>query len=141
MDERLVANTSRFPHETIDGETLLIDADTGHLLLLAGFASVLCGHLVNGTTVEALAGAVDARFGTDAAATTRNFLRELRDAQIVVPATGATPHTSAAPAWPDSFTAPVLERYDDIAKIIAMDPIHDVDISIGWPRPAPNRKA
>ena len=141
MDERLVANTSRFPHETIDGETLLIDADTGHLLLLAGFASVLWGHLVNGTTIEGLGGAVDARFGAEAGAITRNFLSELRDAQLVVPATGAVPPAAAMPAWPDRFTAPLLERYDDIAKIIAMDPIHDVDTSVGWPRPAGNRKA
>ena len=34
MDERLVVNVSRFPHETIDGETVLIDSETGHVLLL-----------------------------------------------------------------------------------------------------------
>jgi hypothetical protein len=36
--------------------------------------------------------------------------------------------------WPDSFAPPALERYDDIANIITMDPIHDVDQSAGWPR-------
>jgi hypothetical protein len=28
-----------------------------------------------------------------------------------------------------------LERYDDIADIIAMDPIHEVDENAGWPKP------
>jgi len=38
--------------------------------------------------------------------------------------------------WPDSFVPPGLEKYDDIADIITMDPIHDVDPAKGWPRRA-----
>jgi hypothetical protein len=26
-----------------------------------------------------------------------------------------------------------LEHYDDIADIMTMDPIHEVDTSLGWP--------
>ena len=48
MEERLVVNVSRFPYETVDGETILIDSETGHVLLLAGFAAVLWDHLVAG---------------------------------------------------------------------------------------------
>ena len=55
MDERLVVNVSRFPHETIDGETILIDSETGHVLLLTSFASVLWDHLVGGARSDALA--------------------------------------------------------------------------------------
>ena len=54
MDERLVVNVSRFPHETADGETILIDAETGHVLLLTGFAAVLWGHLVGCASSEAV---------------------------------------------------------------------------------------
>jgi hypothetical protein len=76
MNERLVVNVSRFPHETIDGETILIDAETGHLILLTGFAAVLWSHLVGSTSSEVLASAVDARFGTEAADATRSFIQE-----------------------------------------------------------------
>ena len=41
----------------------------------------------------------------------------------------------AAPtAWPNAYTAPQIERYDDIADIMMMDPIHEVDKTLGWPR-------
>jgi hypothetical protein len=134
MDERLVANVSRFPHETIDGETILIDAETGHLILLTGFAAVLWGHFAGGTSLEMLASEVDARFGNEAAAATRSFIHELRAAEIAVPTTDARLDAVPPLTWPEHFTAPVLERYDDIANIIAMDPIHDVGPA-GWPRP------
>jgi hypothetical protein len=140
MEEGLVVNASRFPHETIDDETILIDAETGHVLLLTGCGSVLWCHLVGGTNSEVLASEVDARFGSEAGAATRRFLHELRAAEIVIPTTGTVPAATVAPPWPEHFTAPVLERYDDIAKIIAMDPIHDVGPE-GWPQPASNREA
>jgi hypothetical protein len=134
MDERLAVNVSRFPHETIDGETILIDSETGHVILLTGFAAVLWSHLVGSTSSEALASAVDAHFGIEAAAATRNFIEELRAAQIVVPTTDAGSNVVPPLPWPERFIAPVLERYDDIANIIAMDPIHDFGPA-GWPRP------
>jgi len=133
MDERLVVNVSRFPHETIGGETILIDAETGHVILLTGFAAVLWSHLVGSTSSEVLASAVDARFGTEAADATRSFIQELRAAEIVVPTTDAGSDAVPPLPWPERFTVPVLERYDDIANIIAMDPIHDVGPG-GWPR-------
>jgi Coenzyme PQQ synthesis protein D (PqqD) len=133
MQERLVVNSSRFPHETIDNETILFDAETGHILLLAGFASVLWSHLVGGATLAELCEAVDTRFGSDAAAATRDFLNDLRAAGILVPSNEEA-QTDATPlSWPAQFAPPQLERYDDIAKIIAMDPIHEVDVT-GWPR-------
>ncbi len=30
MDKTLFADTARFPHETIDGETVLVDSELGH---------------------------------------------------------------------------------------------------------------
>jgi hypothetical protein len=134
MDERLGVNTVRFAHETIDGETILIDSETGHMLLLTNVASVLWGHLIGGASLDALVGEVESRFGAESADATRRFLDELRKADILVPTLGdAEPDSCASLPWPRNFTSPVLERYDDIANIIAMDPIHDVSPA-GWPR-------
>jgi hypothetical protein len=135
MDERLVVNVSRFAHETVDGETILIDAETGHLLLLTGFASVLFDHLIGGGAPAGIAAVVEGRFGSEAGSATRTFLQELRTAGILVQTTEPAPSAGAPPAWPERFSVPVVERYDDIAKIIAMDPIHEVGVP-GWPRPA-----
>jgi hypothetical protein len=40
---------------------------------------------------------------------------------------------SEGPALVEPFAPPMLEKYDEIADIIAMDPIHDVDPDKGWP--------
>jgi hypothetical protein len=140
MQARFVVNSLRFPHETIDNETILFDAETGHIVLLAGFASVLWSHLVGGARLEELCKEVDLRFGSDAGAATRTFLDELRAAAILVPSNEGAGTDATPSPWPSQFSAPVLERYDDIAKIIAMDPIHEVDVT-GWPRSVQDRDA
>ena len=133
MSDLLIANVARYPHETIDGETLLIDSETGHLLMLTGAGPLLWQRLLGGVVVDALVAVVVARFGAEAGEACRIFLQVLAEAQLAVP--GATASAEApAPNWPDSFATPSLERYDDIANIIAIDPIHDVDQSAGWPR-------
>ena len=114
MDERLVVNVSRFPHETIDGETILIDSETGHVLLLTSVASVLWSHLVGGASPKALTREVEARFGTEAANATRSFLQELRAADIIVPTTNREPLLPAPLPWPEYFTRAgprTLRRY------------------------------
>ena len=107
MSELLIANTARYPHDTIDGETLLIDTESGHLLMIGGVGPLLWQRLLGGVT--------------------------LAEAEVVIPAATAAAE-AAALDWPDAFVAPMLERYDDIANIMAVDPIHDVDRSAGWPR-------
>ena len=37
-----------------------------------------------------------------------------------------------------AFETPVLEKYTDMAELLLLDPIHDVDAT-GWPHPAPDR--
>lgn len=132
MTAYLIANVARFPHETIDGETLLIDSESGHLVLLGGIGAALWQRLLAGVAVETLIDEIAVQFGPEAGAACGDYLQTLAAAQIAVSASsaGAVP---AAP-WPAAFVAPTLERYDDIADIIAMDPIHDVDQGAGWPR-------
>ena len=133
MSELLIANTARYPHDTIDGETLLIDTESGHLLMIGGVGPLLWQRLLGGVTVGSLVAEVAARFGADAGEACRDFLRTLAEAEVVIPAATAAAE-AAALDWPDAFVAPMLERYDDIANIMAVDPIHDVDRSAGWPR-------
>jgi len=137
MPDLLIANTARFVHDTIDGETLLLDNETGHLLLIGGFGVLLWQHLLDGVAAGPLAADVAARFGPAAGEACRAFLATLAEAEVAIPAAaaGAGGAGENALPWPESFEAPVFERYDDIADIIAMDPIHEVDESSGWPKP------
>ncbi|MCW5712940.1 MAG: PqqD family protein [Bauldia sp.] len=139
MHDCLVANSARFPDQTIDDETLLFDAETGQLLLLTGFGSILWSGIGAGVRPTALCEEIGRRFGADAAVASGAFLDDLVAAGILVASQEPAPAEAATPLWPEQFTAPGIERYDDIAKIIAMDPIHDVDATTGWPRVAADK--
>jgi len=137
MDKTLFADTTRFPNETIDGETVLIDSQLGHLFLFTGLGPWLWQRMVRGATLNTVIGEVTARFGPDAAEPTRRFLESLEAAGLLRSGDVRAEVAEEDPELitPDTFVAPGLERYEDISDIIAMDPIHDIDTTKGWPHP------
>ena len=66
MDKMLFADTARFPHETIDGETVLVDSELGHLFLFTGLGPWLWQRMALGGTVEEVVGEIVAKFGAEA---------------------------------------------------------------------------
>ena len=150
---RLTVNQARFAHDTVDGEALIIDTLTGQLILLNGLATTLWERLRPGVAADQLLAEVRHQYGDDAAATTGEFLHELQSSGLVVetdgPATQTDPsdpsdpsdhgtHEFDAVVWPATYLPPTIERIDDIADIMSMDPIHDVDPSRGWPHANPS---
>lgn len=133
MSEIRFADTGRFPNDTIDGETVLIDAQKGHLFLFTGLGPQIWQRLGRGVTLEALIDEVAARYGEGAAGPTRAFLESLEGAEMLCGDAPSDQLPAADPSWPSAFVAPALEQYDQIADIISMDPIHEVDSSKGWP--------
>ncbi len=133
MNDTRFADTSRFVHETIDDETVLLDSARGHLFLFTGAGPWLWHRMQRGGTIDEVVNEMSERFGVEAAAATRRFLDSLGEAGMLLPERPAGEPPTLLP-YPDTFAPPVLEKYDDIADIINMDPIHDVDPAQGWPR-------
>jgi hypothetical protein len=134
MDGPITIDSARCAHETVDGETMVIDTTTGHLLLLGGIAVHLWEHLRQPTTRDHLVSMVAHRYGEPAGAAAGQFVDALASDGLVVAAdTAPDVDGPTGPEWPAQFEAPVLERFEDIADIMAMDPIHEVDTSLGWP--------
>lgn len=134
MHDLVFADTDRFLHDTIDDETVIIDAQSGHLFLFTGVGPWLWGRLITGATFEALVDAMTVRYGAASAAPTLGFLEALMQQGLL----SGTPRSAAAPeidlpALPDVFASPRVEKYEDIADIVAMDPIHDIEQDLGWP--------
>jgi hypothetical protein len=127
-------------HETIDGETIIIDLSTGTYYSLRGSAPAVWAALVDGGDGEAIVGALervyDAAPGAISAAV-ESFLQQLEAVQLIAPGGDpAVPHDAADPAQRLPFEEPRLERYDDLQDVILLDPVHQVD-DRGWPHPAP----
>jgi hypothetical protein len=134
---------TRFAQETIDGETMIIDTIRGHLIIVSGGGPFILELIRGGTSRANLLRDIGDRYGNDASVGARVFLDELAANGVLVEKEQAQGSRQMAshPAssdvqvtdWPINLAPPVIERYEDIAEIIAMDPIHDVDAS-GWPR-------
>jgi hypothetical protein len=128
------ADTGRFPHETIDGETVLIDSVKGRLFLLSGIGSWLWQRFIPGGIIDGVVAESIVRYGEATEVPIRQFLQELVEEQMLRPGFPPSAPPAEIPAdWPDAFEPPVIERYDDIADIMSMDPIHEVDPVKGWP--------
>ena len=130
MTNHLKSNVARFPSETIEGETILIDSEKGVLLLLSGSAPWIWDRFTGGANRDALVAAVAAGFGDAAAAEVAAFIDSMLAIGLLSPCheVGAD-----ATALPDAFATPAMETFEDISEIIMMDPIHEVDPNAGWP--------
>ena len=135
MSEIRYADHARFPSDTLEGETVLIDTMTGSLFLFTGLAFQIWHCFADGRAAESVVAEVVGRYGASAEAATQSFIEALETAQMLRDKASTTmPEDAPGEVWPEVFLVPAIERYDDIADIIAMDPIHEVDQVQGWPR-------
>jgi hypothetical protein len=134
MNRLRYADTARFPSDTLEGETVLIDSVRGHLFLFTGIAPHIWQAFTEGSATDALVAAVGQRYGDAAIISTRTFIETLEHAEMLVDVRSPAAEDASLGDWPPVFVPPAMERYEDIADIIAMDPIHEVDQAQGWPR-------
>ena len=143
MNQRFRVNSPRVMHETIEGEVILIDLETGSYYSLREAGAEIWGWIESGATegqiVEALAQAYEGA-PEEMGSAARALLEELRREGLIEPA-GAEANGSL-PGGPSvgagaraAFRAPVLEKHTDMQDLILLDPVHDVD-SQGWPHRA-----
>jgi hypothetical protein len=141
------SNAPRFVDETIDGEALVMDMVKGSYYSCVGSSAFAWNALARGVPTDDLAAMLVARYGIAPADAQRDvdaFVTSLVDAEMLVAASpGADPpRADDAPPTRDAldalvpqpeYTALALERFDDLADLILLDPVHDVT-EAGWPR-------
>ena len=136
MSGRLQVDTNRHIHDTLDGETIILDSVEGRLTLLVGLAPAMWSRILAGAGVEPLIAEIADRFGADAGDDARRFIDQLIEAGLATREDGSVGESVDGSPWPAEYQAPGLEQYADIADIMTMDPIHEIDTSRGWPHGA-----
>jgi hypothetical protein len=130
-------------HETLEGETIIIDLASGTYFSLQGAAPAIWNGLTAGQSDEQIVIRLQALYTAEVSEiepALNAFLQELLGDHLIAPT-----ENGAAPAPLDSdesvervpFAPPRLERYTDMQEIILLDPVHKVD-SQGWPHAAPS---
>lgn len=127
--------------ETLSDETLVIDTASGVFFSLRGVACVLWSMVSETASTAELRAAVAEHFpdvpsaGSDVDA----FVAAL-EAEALVLEVETERAGDAAPtvAWPDAYEPPLVKKYDDMADLLLVDPIHDVAAESGWPDKRPD---
>jgi len=127
----------RVVHETIDGEVILIQIETGYYYSLCGSGARMWRLLERGRSIAEVAAALQQAYGAndEIATAVERLTVELRDETLLEPLDGEAPpavEDETVAEAPGQFEPPVLERYEDMQDFLLVDPIHEVD-DTGWP--------
>jgi hypothetical protein len=139
---RYVVNAPRIGHETIDGETILIDFSTGTYFSIENTGAEVWALMESGLSDSQIAEGVARRYDlpqADAEADIRRFLHKLLENELIKPRE-LSPDLSLgseggeAGATRRNYEPPDLNKFTDVQGLLLLDPIHDVDEQ-GWPAP------
>jgi len=141
-DQRFKTSHPKIISETIDGETIIINLDSGHYfsLNMTG-GEIWNGILARRSTTEIIQGLSSGYTWdeTTVATSVREFLDNLQREGLISPAEahGGIPSApfQVAASKKKAFELPSFQKYDDMQDLLLLDPIHDVDES-GWPKTA-----
>jgi hypothetical protein len=123
--QRYEAATPDVVAEAIEGELLVVNLDTGVYFR---------GDCAATAAWEALtSGALPEQIGGRSQAEVRAYVDELLKHGLIRPRASNDDIENAAVSatLPDGKLT--LERFDDLADMLALDPVHDVDAEQGWP--------
>jgi hypothetical protein len=139
--DRYCVNQPSVISEVIDGETILLNFESGHYYSLNPTASEIWLRIGRGLPVGAVVECVAQRFAGDPATIrteVESFIQRLEAEQLIRRAVeAAAPSTPAASEAPGNalmaFSSPDFEKFTDMEELLLLDPIHEVG-DAGWPR-------
>jgi hypothetical protein len=146
---RFRIHTPPIIHETVDGETILVNLESGCYYELNDVGTHIFECLRRGSSLTEAAVELTARYEVTspvAAAAVEDLVGRLTEEQLVesagdsgagapaapVPAAGHAPGEDPAPGRRRPYVAPVLNKHVDMQELLLLDPVHEVD-ETGWP--------
>jgi hypothetical protein len=136
---RYVVNAPRVIHQSDSGEVVAIDLGSGAYFSLRGPAAVIWDALGAGLTSTEVVDHIRSTHETDeadVAADVDALVDDLVARELIVPGEPASAALSA-PGETLPYETPVVEAFTDMADVILLDPVHDVDATAGWPHQPP----
>jgi hypothetical protein len=139
---RFRINSTKVIQETIEGETLMVNLDSGNYYSLDNIGAEIWGLIENKIGVNEIIDDIARRYTGERAEIERavlGLINELLQEALIVENGEAAPAEEAEPCGgtraekgSPSFEAPGLHKYTDMQDLLLLDPIHDVD-EAGWP--------
>jgi hypothetical protein len=131
-------NTPKIVNETIDGEVVIINFDSGNYYSSDTLGCEIWTLIEQRHSVDDIIQTVKERYSSDKLdleESVRAFLGELELEQLVVSTKEGATSAPSLPERSDKQTVsepPKLHKFKDMQELLLLDPIHDVD-DAGWP--------
>ncbi len=131
-------------HETLDGETVIINLETGTYFSLQGSGAEIWELISRGLTLETLVEEILRRHDEvsreSVETSLTHLITELLNEGLITrtdpSSNGHVTDDSASGLftgnYPQTFEPPALVKYTDMQDLLLLDPIHEVD-ETGWP--------
>ena len=136
---RFALNAEQVSAQVIDDEAVIINLSSGVYYSLSGSGALAWSLLERGRSVEETAAALAQHYGIgidQAAGDVAGLLQQLQDEQILVTRADALPTDEGHDSFPaGDYQAPALERYADMADLLALDPPMPGIENIPWRDP------
>lgn len=141
--ERFKINEPNVVHENIDGETVVLNLDTGNYYSIVEVGAEIWEFILKGMSGAEILGMIrqvyDFSSGDEEKAV-HSFLAELQQEGLIVAHDGDETAGVQEASWTAknqggakaAFHPPVLNKYTDMQDLLVLDPIHEVDAT-GWP--------
>ncbi len=137
-------NTPQVIHQTIDGEVVVINLDTGTYFSLTESAQTIWSVLEGGAGKEEVIAILEKNYSGVAGeieSHVTKFFDELIAEKLIVP---SQPAEIKSNPIADSvnlgskvpFVPPALKKFTDMQELLLLDPVHEVDAT-GWPQANP----
>lgn len=143
MSVQYGVNAPRVIHKIFGGEVVAIDLGTGAYYSMRGPAAVIWDALDAGLTVDEVTDHVLATHEVgqaDVSADVAALVDDLLTYELIAPGESASA-TAPSPGEGLVYETPVVEAFTDMADVILLDPVHDVDAEAGWPHAPPTADA
>jgi len=140
-------NSPSVINETIEGESVIINLDTGIYYSLDNIGAIIWDALGNGHSVTDLSASIASHYQIDAEdveTTINDLINKLLAEKLIISLPETERVSSVAPlSFPAEkqipFVKPVLNKFGDMQDLLLLDPIHEVD-EAGWPYTKPENK-
>jgi hypothetical protein len=139
--------SSNIIHETIDNEVVVVNLDKGYYYSLRDTAAEIWTWLLEGLSDTSIFQRLSKRYrikSSEIEVSVKNFILEMVNENILTPTNSSDGSEDKIDRGiqyqedgkPGEYSTPVLEKFTDMADLLLLDPIHEVDES-GWPNIAP----
>lgn len=137
LETKFEINPQKVISETLDGETIIINLETGTYYSMNETASFIWSDLQSGYSTQKIDEHLKLLYETE----DKNIEQSLFEFIKLLEVNGLITRSEAISdvsvqnevEHRKSYSMPAIEKYEDMQEMLLADPIHDVDVA-GWPK-------